>query len=80
MAAFYDDNANGIIPSLQASTLLAHVRAAAYNSSVRHGRRELPPLLLQGDPWIIAQNGDLPNWKLLQRELLQHCKDSTWSR
>ena len=34
MAAFYDDNANGIIPNLQASTLLAHVRAAAYNSGV----------------------------------------------
>ena len=28
MAAFYDDNAPGIVPSLQTSTLLAHVRAA----------------------------------------------------
>ena len=28
VAAFYDDNAEGIIPSLQASTMLAHVRAA----------------------------------------------------
>lgn len=32
MAAFYDDNAERIIPSLQANTMLAHVRAAAYNS------------------------------------------------
>jgi len=75
MAAFYDDNANGIIPSLQASTLLAHVRAAAYNSGVVLADENCHPFSYKDTPWIVAQNGDLPNWKLVQRELLQHCKD-----
>jgi glutamine amidotransferase len=74
-AAFYDDNVEGIIPSLQASTLLAHVRAADYNSSCVLADENCHPFSYQGTPWIIAQNGDLPNWKLLQRELLRHCKD-----
>ena len=76
MAAFYDDNAGGIIPSLQASTLLAHVRSAAYNSSVVVADENCHPFSFKETPWIVAQNGDLPNWKLLQRELLQHCKDT----
>jgi glutamine amidotransferase len=75
MAAFYDDNVAGIVPSLQASTLLAHVRAADYNSSVVLADENCHPFSYQGTPWMIAQNGDLPNWKLLQRELLQHCED-----
>ena len=75
MAAFYDDNAKGIIPSLQASTLLAHVRAAAYDSSVVLADENCHPFSYKETPWIVAQNGDLPNWKLVQRELLQHCKD-----
>lgn len=75
MAAFYDDNAAGIIPSLQASTLLAHVRAADYNSSTVLADENCHPFSYQETPWIIAQNGDLPNWKLLQRDLLRHCKD-----
>ncbi|AWB92141.1 class II glutamine amidotransferase [Aeromicrobium chenweiae] len=76
MAAFYDDNVAGIVPSLQASTLLAHVRAADYNSTVVLADENCHPFSYQGTPWMIAQNGDLPNWKLLQRELLQHCKDT----
>lgn len=75
MAAFYDDNAAGIVPSLQVSTLLAHVRAAAYDSVVVLADENCHPYSYTGTPWIVAQNGDLPNWKLLQRELLQHCKD-----
>nr|WP_255669746.1 class II glutamine amidotransferase [Aeromicrobium wangtongii] len=75
MAAFYDDNVAGIVPSLQASTLLAHVRAADYNSAAVLADENCHPFSYQGTPWMIAQNGDLPNWKLLQRELLQHCKD-----
>lgn len=75
MAAFYDDNANGIIPSLQASTMLAHVRAAAYDSITVLADENCHPFSYKETPWIIAQNGDLPNWKLLQRELLPHCKD-----
>lgn len=75
MAAFYDDNAEGIIPSLQASTLLAHVRAADYNSSTVLADENCHPFSYRGTPWIIAQNGDMPNWKLLQRQLLRHCKD-----
>jgi glutamine amidotransferase len=75
MAAFYDDNADGVIPSLQASTLLAHVRAAAYNSATVLADENCHPFSYTETPWIIAQNGDLPNWKILQRELLPHCKD-----
>ena len=75
MAAFYDDNARGIIPSLQASTLLAHVRAADYNASTVLADENCHPFSYQETRWIIAQNGDLPHWTLLQRELLPHCKD-----
>lgn len=75
MPAFYDDNVAGIVPSLQASTLLAHVRAADYNSTTVLADENCHPFSYQGTPWIVAQNGDMPNWKLLQRELLQHCKD-----
>lgn len=75
MAAFYDDNAEGVIPSLQASTLLAHVRAASYDSSVVLADENCHPFSMEGTPWIMAQNGALPDWKLLQRELLQHCDD-----
>jgi len=75
MAAFYDDNADGIIPSLQASTLLAHVRAAAYSATVVLADENCHPFSYKETPWMVAQNGDLPNWILVQRELLQHCKD-----
>lgn len=75
MAAFYDDNAPGMIPSLQASTLLAHVRAAAYDSTPVLTDENCHPFSYTGTPWIVAQNGDLPGWKVLQRELLAHCKD-----
>lgn len=75
MAAFYDDNVETIVPSLQVSTMLAHVRAADYNSKTVLADENCHPFSYQGTPWIIAQNGDLPNWQILQRELLQHCKD-----
>lgn len=75
MAAFYDDNAVGIIPSLQASTLLAHVRAAAYDSKTVLADENCHPFSMEDTPWILAQNGALPNWKTLQRELLPYCKD-----
>ncbi|WP_341927092.1 class II glutamine amidotransferase [Nocardioides psychrotolerans] len=75
MAAFYDDNATHIIPSLQASTMLAHVRAAAYDSKVVMVDENCHPFSFEETPWILAQNGNLPGWMLLQRELLQHCED-----
>ncbi|MGV8859203.1 class II glutamine amidotransferase [Rhodoglobus sp.] len=75
MAAFYDDNATRMIPSLQASTMLAHVRAAAYDSKVVMVDENCHPFSFEETPWIVAQNGYLPNWQLLQRELLQHCED-----
>ena len=75
MAAFYDDNAVGIIPSLQASTMLAHVRAAAYDSTTVLADENCHPFSYTSTPWIFAQNGALPNWKILQRELLPRCKD-----
>ena len=75
MAAFYDDNATRMIPSLQASTVLGHVRAAAYDSKVVMVDENCHPYSFDETPWILAQNGDLPNWMLLQRELLQHCED-----
>ncbi len=75
MAAFYDDNADSMIPSLQVSTLLAHVRAADYNSKTVLADENCHPFSYEGTPWIVAQNGDMPNWQILQRELLPHCKD-----
>lgn len=75
MAAFYDDNATRIIPSLQASTVLGHVRAASYDSQVVLADENCHPFSFDETPWIVAQNGDLPHWMLLQRELLQHCED-----
>ncbi len=75
IAAFYDDNAEGIIPSLQASTLLAHVRAASYDAGAVLADENCHPFSFDGTPWILAQNGALHNWTLLQRELLAHCQD-----
>ena len=75
MAAFYDDNATRMLPSLQASTMLAHVRAAAYDAKVVMVDENCHPFCFEGTPWIVAQNGYLPGWQVLQRELLQHCKD-----
>jgi glutamine amidotransferase len=75
MAAFYDDNVARIIPSLQASTLLAHVRAADYNARTVLADENCHPFSFEDTPWIVAQNGDLPHWQLLQRRLLEHCKD-----
>ncbi|QBF45662.1 class II glutamine amidotransferase [Janibacter limosus] len=75
MAAFYDDNATRMLPSLQASTMLAHVRAAAYHAKVVMVDENCHPFCFEGTPWIVAQNGYLPGWQVLQRELLQHCKD-----
>jgi len=75
MAAFYDDNAGRIIPGLQASTMLGHVRAAAYDSAAVIVDENCHPFSFDETPWILAQNGDMPGWVLLQRELLQHCED-----
>lgn len=74
-AAFHDDNLKRTVPSLRASTMLAHVRASAYDSQVVMTDENCHPFAFTETPWIIAQNGYLPNWQLLQRELLQHCKD-----
>jgi glutamine amidotransferase len=74
MAAFYDDNAKRTIPSLSGHTMLAHIRAAAYDASTVLVDENCHPFSFEGTPWIIAQNGYLPHWRLLQRDLLQHCK------
>ena len=74
-AAFYDDNVSRIIPSLQTSTMLAHVRAASYDAKAVLVDENCHPFSFDETPWILAQNGDMPNWMLLQRELLQHCED-----
>ncbi|NHA70239.1 class II glutamine amidotransferase [Phycicoccus flavus] len=76
MAAFYDDNLERIVPSLRASTMLAHVRAAAYDAKVVLADENCHPFSFSGTPWIVAQNGYLPNWQILQRELLRHCDDT----
>jgi len=76
MAAFYDDNLERTVPSLRAHTMLAHVRAAAYDAKVVLADENCHPFSFTDTPWIVAQNGYLPGWQLLQRELLQHCKDT----
>ena len=75
MAAFYDDNVDRMIPSLQTSTMLAHVRAASYDAKAVLVDENCHPFSFDETPWILAQNGDMPNWMLLQRGLLQHCED-----
>ena len=80
MAAFYDDNVHGIVPALRAHTMLAHVRAADYDAHVVLADENCHPFVFGGTPWAIAQNGDVPSWQLLQRELLQHCKDEYLSQ
>ncbi len=75
MAAFYDDNVSRMLPSIQASTVLAHVRAAAYDAKAVLVDENCHPFSFEGTPWIVAQNGYLPGWQILQRELLPHCKD-----
>jgi len=74
-AAFHDDNAKTLIPSLQAHTMLSHIRAASYDASVVQADENCHPFSFDHTPWIIAQNGALPHWRQLQRELLPHCKD-----
>lgn len=73
--AFHDKNAEGVIPSLQASTLLAHVRADHYDAEGVLADENCHPINSRKSPWIMAHNGNLPHWRLLQRELLKHCKD-----
>nr|WP_257907093.1 class II glutamine amidotransferase [Janibacter limosus] len=55
--------------------MLAHVRAAAYDAKVVMADENCHPFCFEGTRWIVAQNGYLPGWQVLQRELLQHCKD-----
>jgi glutamine amidotransferase len=55
--------------------MLGHVRAASYDSKVVLVDKNCHPFSFDETPWIVAQNGDLPHWMLLQRELLQHCED-----
>lgn len=73
--AFFDDNAQNIIPSLQTHTALAHVRAASYRSETVMNDENCHPFFFEGSDWIMVHNGLLPNWRLLQKELLVHCKD-----
>lgn len=79
-AAFYDDNVNKVVPHLRAHTMLAHVRAADYNDKAVLADENCHPFAFEGTEWIVAQNGYLPNWQLLQRELLPHCKDEYLSQ
>ena len=55
--------------------MLAHVRASDYHADVVQADENCHPFSFEGSPWIIAHNGALPNWRLLQRELLTYCKD-----
>ena len=50
MAAFYDDNVERIIPSLQASTMLAHVRAADYDAKLVLADENCHPFSYRRDP------------------------------
>ena len=61
MAALYDDNLERTVPSLSAHTMLAHVRAAAYDAGVVLADENCHPFSFPKTPWIIAQNGYLLN-------------------
>ena len=51
------------------------MRASSYNDKVVQVDENCHPFSFTETSWIIAQNGGLPNWNLLQRELLAHCQD-----
>jgi glutamine amidotransferase len=73
--AFYDDNADTLIPSLQAHTVLAHVRASTYRAETVIAHENCHPFLFQGTTWSVVHNGSLPGWRQLQRELIPHITD-----
>ena len=73
--AFYDDNAKSIIPSLRGHTVVGQVRASGYHSNVVLADEHCHPFSFEGTPWTIAHNGAIPHWRLLQRDLLEHCDD-----
>ena len=73
--AFFDDNTGTLIPSLQGHTVLAHIRASTYQSEAVIADENCHPFLYEGTNWSMVHNGSLPNWRILQRELLTHCKD-----
>ncbi len=58
--AFYDDNAERIIPSLSVHTMLAHVRAAAYNAKTVLADENCHPFAFDGTPWIVDRTGACP--------------------
>ncbi|MCA9779874.1 MAG: class II glutamine amidotransferase [Candidatus Eremiobacteraeota bacterium] len=73
--AFFDDNTGTLIPALQGHTVLAHIRASTYQSEAVIADENCHPFCYEGTPWSMVHNGSLPNWRILQRELLSHCKD-----
>lgn len=72
--AFFDDNARTVIPKLQAHTVVAHVRAATYRSETVLAYENCHPFAFEGSPWVLVHNGSLSHWRVLQNELLRHCK------
>lgn len=78
--AFFDDNARTVLPSLKAHTVVAHVRAATYRSETVLAYENCHPFSFEGSPWILVHNGSVPHWRILQRELLSHCKSEYLSQ
>ena len=72
--AFFDDNAQTMIPSLRAHTAVAHVRAATYRAETVLADENCHPFFFQGEPWIMVHNGSVPEIRLLQRDLVTHCQ------
>lgn len=76
-AAFFDDNLETLVPSLRGELLLAHVRAANYKSEGLIADENCHPFSFEGAPWVLAHNGFLLDWLVMQAELLSQC-DNRW--
>lgn len=77
--AFFDDNLNTLVPSLSGESLLAHVRAATYRPEGLIADENCHPFGFKDAPWIMAHNGFLLDWQVLQADVFGKC-DPKWTR
>lgn len=78
--AFFDDNAQRMLPSLRAHTAVAHVRAATYRSETVLADENCHPFRFRGSPWILVHNGSVPALRLIQKDLLKRCRNDYLSQ
>lgn len=77
--AFYDDNCQGIVPSLSGTTVLSQIRAVSYGAESVVADENCHPFWYPDASFALAHNGTFPEWRVCQRELLAYCDDQ-WLR